>query len=82
MKMKLDTITQLNESAMALANMRKTLNNEDMNGPENIGHVNQVIANTASKIDEIVASIDIQKEEATVLALEESEAKNPTVDSE
>ncbi len=60
--MKLDAVDRLTNSAKALAEMRQAVDMKDPNGADNANHINQVMANTASKIDEIIASIDIEAE--------------------
>lgn len=61
-KMKLEAADRLTGTAQALAEMRKTLDMKDPNGPDSANHINQVMANTATKIGEIVESIDIEAE--------------------
>jgi|DEB0MinimDraft_6_1074348.scaffolds.fasta_scaffold91620_2 hypothetical protein len=60
--MKLEAVDRLTKSAQALSEMRKVVDMKDPNGPDNANHINQVMANTATKINEIVESIDIDAE--------------------
>lgn len=61
-KMKLEAADRLTKTAQSLAEMRKAIDMKDPNGPDSANHINQIMANTATKIDEIVASIDIEAE--------------------
>lgn len=71
-EMKLTTIERLTKSAQSLADMRKAVSMEDPNGPDNANHLNQVMANTATKINEIVESIDIEAEARAIETIEKS----------
>lgn len=68
--MKLTVVDRLTKSAQSLAEMRKAVDMQDPNGPDNANHINQVMANAATKIDEIIGSIDIKAEAAALETLE------------